>query len=68
MLKMCGNLCLQHKVNEYLDGYKKGLTDLNKPASHVKKTSTSKFYLNLILNFTFIKYDNFRSTLRLYSI
>ena len=22
--KMCGTLCLQHKVNEYLDGYKKG--------------------------------------------
>ncbi len=22
---MCGTLCLQHKVNEYLDGYKKGL-------------------------------------------
>lgn len=22
--KMCGSLCLQHKVNEYLDGYKKG--------------------------------------------
>lgn len=23
--KMCGTLCLQHKVNEYLDNYKKGL-------------------------------------------
>jgi hypothetical protein len=22
--KMCGALCLQHKVNEYLDEYKKG--------------------------------------------
>ncbi len=22
--KMCGTLCLQHKVNEFLDGYKKG--------------------------------------------
>lgn len=22
--KMCGSLCLQHKVNEYLDGYQKG--------------------------------------------
>jgi hypothetical protein len=35
--KMCGNLCLQHKVNEYLDGYKKGLIGLEKPKSHVKK-------------------------------
>jgi MoaA/NifB/PqqE/SkfB family radical SAM enzyme len=25
--KMCGTLCLQHKVNEYLDAYKKGLVD-----------------------------------------
>ena len=22
--KMCGSLCLQHKVNEYLDGVKNG--------------------------------------------
>ena len=22
--KMCGSLCLQHKVNEFLDGYQKG--------------------------------------------
>ena len=34
--KMCGNLCLQHKVNEYLDGYKKGLIGLENPASHTK--------------------------------
>lgn len=26
--KMCGSLCLQHKVNEYLDGRKKGQTTL----------------------------------------
>ena len=26
--KMCGNLCLQHKVNEYLDGYRKGHFEL----------------------------------------
>ena len=35
--KMCGNLCLQHKVNEYLDGYKKGIIGLDKPESHTKK-------------------------------
>lgn len=29
--KMCGNLCLQHKVNEYLDGYKKGYVSLKEP-------------------------------------
>ncbi len=29
---MCGTLCLQHKVNEYLDGVKKGYVDLQKPA------------------------------------
>lgn len=29
--KMCGNLCLQHKVNEYLDGYKKGYVSLEEP-------------------------------------
>ena len=34
--KMCGVLCLQHKVNEFLDGYKKGLIKLEKPSSHVK--------------------------------
>lgn len=28
---MCGTLCLQHKVNEYLDGVKKGTVDLQKP-------------------------------------
>src|SRR3954453_19776706 len=32
---MCGTLCLQHKVNEYLDGYKKGLTVLSEPAGPV---------------------------------
>jgi len=30
--KMCGTLCLQHKVNEALDGYKKGLRVLQEPA------------------------------------
>lgn len=29
--KMCGSLCLQHKVNEYLDGYKKGKIKLEIP-------------------------------------
>ncbi|HLQ32314.1 MAG TPA: radical SAM protein [Chloroflexota bacterium] len=29
--RMCGSLCLQHKVNEYLDGYKKGLVQLGEP-------------------------------------
>jgi hypothetical protein len=29
---MCGTLCLQHKVNEFLDGYKKGLRVLKAPA------------------------------------
>ncbi len=29
--KMCGNLCLQHKVNEYLDGFKKGYISLEQP-------------------------------------
>jgi MoaA/NifB/PqqE/SkfB family radical SAM enzyme len=28
---MCGTLCLQHKVNEYLDSYKKGYHDLTAP-------------------------------------
>ena len=29
--KMCGALCLQHKVNEYLDEYKKGRNELVEP-------------------------------------
>jgi MoaA/NifB/PqqE/SkfB family radical SAM enzyme len=29
---MCGTLCLQHKVNEYLDAYKKGRIELGQPA------------------------------------
>jgi MoaA/NifB/PqqE/SkfB family radical SAM enzyme len=29
--KMCGSLCLQHKVNEVLDAYVKGLVDLSHP-------------------------------------
>ena len=29
--KMCGSLCLQHKVNEYLDGYMKGEHPLARP-------------------------------------
>lgn len=28
---MCGSLCLQHKVNEFLDDYKKGLHSLETP-------------------------------------
>lgn len=28
---MCGTLCLQHKVNEYLDAYQKGKVSLEKP-------------------------------------
>jgi MoaA/NifB/PqqE/SkfB family radical SAM enzyme len=28
---MCGSLCLQHKVNEYLDEYKKGRLELETP-------------------------------------
>ena len=31
--KMCGNLCLVHKVNEFLDGYRKGLVDLEEPST-----------------------------------
>lgn len=31
--KMCGNLCLQHKVNEFLDGYKKDYIQLQEPTS-----------------------------------
>ena len=34
--KQCGNLCLAHKVNEFLDSYKKGLVNLEKPSSHIK--------------------------------
>ena len=30
--KMCGSLCLQHKVNEQLDGYMKGEHALERPA------------------------------------
>ena len=29
--KMCGTLCLQHKVNEALDAHTKGLIPLSKP-------------------------------------
>ena len=29
--KMCGTLCLQHSVNKYLDGYKKGEIKLEEP-------------------------------------
>ncbi|HEY0710051.1 MAG TPA: radical SAM protein [Polyangia bacterium] len=29
--QMCGSLCLQHKVNEALDGYAKGLIQLRRP-------------------------------------
>jgi MoaA/NifB/PqqE/SkfB family radical SAM enzyme len=37
---MCGSLCLQHKVNEFLDGYQKGQVDLPKlngqqPPQHI---------------------------------
>ncbi len=37
---MCGSLCLQHKVNEFLDGYQKGQLDLPKlngqePPQHI---------------------------------
>ncbi len=31
--KMCGSLCLQHKVNEALDGHKKGYIPLTPPAT-----------------------------------
>lgn len=33
--KMCGTLCLQHKVNEALDGYKKGEIKIEKPAGEL---------------------------------
>jgi len=29
--KMCGSLCLQHKVNDTLDRFKKGEVDLQEP-------------------------------------
>jgi hypothetical protein len=37
---MCGSLCLQHKVNEFLDGYQKGQLELPKlngrpPPQHI---------------------------------
>lgn len=31
--KMCGSLCLQHKVNEVLDARRKGLVELRRPSS-----------------------------------
>ncbi len=31
---MCGTLCLQHKVNEYLDGVKKGQVVVGRPAGN----------------------------------
>lgn len=39
---MCGSLCLQHKVNEYLDGVKKGEIPL------VAQTGTPPEHLNFI--------------------
>ena len=33
----------EEKVNEYLDGYKKGLIGLEKPTSHVKKPQHLSF-------------------------
>jgi MoaA/NifB/PqqE/SkfB family radical SAM enzyme len=35
--KMCGTLCLQHKVNEYLDEYKKGRLELTAPSGPVPR-------------------------------
>ncbi len=32
---MCGTLCLQHKVNEYLDEYRKGRLELKTPAGPI---------------------------------
>lgn len=32
---MCGSLCLQHKVNEYLDGYKRGDVKLSNPSGEI---------------------------------
>ena len=34
---MCGNLCLQHKVNEFLDGYRKGMIDLKLNTNNIQK-------------------------------
>lgn len=34
---MCGTLCLQHKVNEYLDAYKKGRIEIGTPAGAVPR-------------------------------
>jgi sulfatase maturation enzyme AslB (radical SAM superfamily) len=34
---MCGTLCVQHKVNEALDMYKKGVVKLDKPAGEPPK-------------------------------
>jgi|TARA_B110000114_G_C15033588_1_gene374019 MoaA/NifB/PqqE/SkfB family radical SAM enzyme len=41
--KMCGSLCLQHKVNEALDSYVKGETELNTP-----ENSTEPMHVNFI--------------------
>lgn len=35
--KMCGNLCLQHKVNEFLDGYRKNMIDLKLNTNNIQK-------------------------------
>jgi MoaA/NifB/PqqE/SkfB family radical SAM enzyme len=35
--RMCGALCLQHKVNEYLDEYKKGRLELVTPGETIPK-------------------------------
>lgn len=32
--KMCGSLCLQHKVNEFLDGHQKGYFELKEPTGN----------------------------------
>ena len=40
--KMCGALCLQHKVNETLDSYVKGKLDIN------KKTDKTPMHVNFI--------------------
>jgi hypothetical protein len=34
---MCGKLCVQHKVNEALDAYKKGLIGLEQPIGEPPK-------------------------------
>ncbi len=31
--KMCGSLCLQHKVNEVLDARRKGIVELRRPST-----------------------------------